>query len=121
MPTQQPIRSLALTNGMAVRFLSDRPMPILSRHRTRYGDIVVLYAGIDRESVWIGVARGAATEIAQLPDAVVQTLANEAKRRHAVGLTQPHWAKIAAEWIYRGEIDMEMLSGETYIKMAAQF
>ncbi|WP_144049463.1 hypothetical protein [Vreelandella massiliensis] len=68
-----------------------------------------LFVGEDHASVW--AEQGGLS--VKLPAKVVEGIADEATRRHPIGLSQPHWAKIAQEWVFRGHIDIEKQHDKT--------
>lgn len=112
------IHHFKLSDSLTVRYHRNHLSPVLSCHRSRYGDLVNIFVGGDEASAWISVTRGRHTETAQLPDVTMVAIADEARRRHPHGLAQPHWARVACEWLYRGEIDMERLTGNTATRIA---
>ncbi|MBE0465405.1 hypothetical protein [Halomonas colorata] len=94
-----------------IRFDPSQDTPIIAQFTSRRGKRTVLFVGADHASVWI---RQDSLEGA-LPVTLLEGVVREADRRFTVGLVQPHWARVAQEWVFRGHIDMQALADQTLL------
>lgn len=92
-----------------IRFDPSQETPIIAQFTSQRGKRTVLFVGPDHQSVWIRQDNLEGV----LPVKLLEGIVREAKRRFVVGLVQPHWARVAHEWVFRGHIDLQLLANET--------
>ena len=100
---------IALPSFPSIRFDASQSPPTLSRFKSRRGEHVLIFVGEDQRSVWLELRRGHHTDTIKLSQALLSGIKEEAQRRNPHGLHQPHWGRVALEWIRQKKIDVDAL------------